>query len=1245
MKRRFCKWMSVILAMLQITLALGAFPVAAKTVDELVSAGTGNSGWKALSVLDFATDTTTGAWGADKSGNLGTISNGALPLWDSSKAATGNDFMTLDLRSSAVSNTVVWSVTYNVSSTARPIEMSLISAGTRIGIVTVKNDKIQWATDSSGRTKDYSVTASDSDHTLTVIADTQDNSAVLWLDGKKLGDEVPFRTIPAHYENLDMFRIGAAAASAGGTTAPLIKKLSLYDTGATGPLYVTEGAEMETFSSTGRASTYATWTDRNTSGTDKTISYVEKSTGSGDYALKLYTKDDSYSSAPFCDVDIPDITGKGYFEFEFMMDDMPRNVDGRKWVEILHPMGNSDLYNIRVNNEGVLYGTGYSNGDVTLATGLTSDVWYRLTFEINMSTDTADVKLEKADGTGTAQTYAGLPARNADSTLKVYRLGTANKGYNNSLLYDNLTFSKGTDATAYGMMLLRSTNSNIKVSNAYTTSNPKISGCSATSTVADLLSAVVCDTANTTISVATSEGVAMESNERIKGNEIVTVKHNTTDRARTYTVETPVQPVNFYSLEVAGRQYAGSSKILLPGSATVWASVINSTSAEATYYIKGGVEGSESAAQAVTVPASSTKRVKLTGTYTIPDNTTDSAFNLKLYSDAACANLIGDSSIDIATSTVTSMPNIFGDHMVLQRGTEVNIYGLAPTGTAVTAKFGNGQAVTGTAANGEFLVKLPAMQASNVGQTLTVTAGDKTFTYNDVLVGDVFYGSGQSNMVQYYNGGYNDGQQAENAAARAWLEERANWDNVRYHQVSVNVNPAVSVSASNEPWYKVGKEDGEGVKSYANMSSVLYSVADALRGLNIAELDKNVPIAVVRCAVGGSKMSSWVDTDYIEDNKDLAPSYYGYFENGTTFAESGKNYRVTDIYYAMVRPLIPFTFKAAIWYQGESDTDLYGANSVSENPYADAANNMIAMMREKMGYELPYFIVQLPGYGQRDWSRIRLQQWEMYNPENKVYVAVTNDSGEKFGEYSGTENGVHPQDKRVVGDRLARLMAKYLYGEANIPYEAPNHKAADVLSDGSVSVTFNAVNDGVHGKLINRGDLSGFALSEDGSHWTAATATLAADGLSINVKADGITKPKYVSYAGIETASSAPFTYSYPVKGFATAYDTDADSSVDTYLALAPFKEEVTYIRTDDSLSETQFSCKMTFGEIVPKGKAVAIIAFYNEGGKLLKAASADITVSKGVQTVTIPVEAPAYNRYEVFVWSDMTTLKPVIKN
>lgn len=188
------------------------------------------------------------------------------------------------------------------------------------------------------------------------------------------------------------------------------------------------------------------------------------------------------------------------------------------------------------------------------------------------------------------------------------------------------------------------------------------------------------------------------------------------------------------------------------------------------------------------------------------------------------------------------------------------------------------------------------------------------------MVGDVIYGSGQSNMVQYYNGGYNEGQLAENASAREWLESRANWDNVRYYQAKINVDPAASVSASEEPWWKVGKTDDKenGVMSYANMSSVLYSVADALRGLQIEKLDSDVPIAVVRCAVGGSKLSSWVDTDFIEANKDIAPNYYEYFENAAEFSENGQKYGVTDVYYAMVRSLIPFTFKAAIWYQGES---------------------------------------------------------------------------------------------------------------------------------------------------------------------------------------------------------------------------------------------------------------------------------------------------------------------------------------
>ena len=1250
MKKTFCKSMSVILAMLQIILLFAGISVSAASADDLAAAGEGNPGWKTLSELDFASDSTIGSWIADTSGNIGTVSDGALPLWDSSKPATNKDFMTLTLKS-AVSNTVLWSVTYNVKSTARPIEMSVISGGTRIGIATLENAKIKWDL-GSGRTKDFSVTPTDNDRKLTVIVNTRDNSAALLLDGAKLG-EAPFRTFPTHYENLAMFRIGAAGE---GSVSPVLKAMSIYDTGSEAPLQTSEGAVMETFGADGPKDTLSqvTWTDRHHTqyGQLGSITYEEKS--AGDYMMNVSSRDSSIANLVFMQaVTAEKLQGENVcFGFDFKVTSLPIYYGGAyRNTRLLTASGDKDIMDIDFKTDGNLYAVtskdAEGNEAPMIASGLEKNVWYSFSVTANTVTHTFGTRLARTDGTGAAQEKSGLTFRANGSYLKAFKFPT--EKLQGTMYIDNVFFSKGKDTTSYGLMLLRSKSSDIKVDNAFLSSNPKIYGVSANSTVGELLSALTCDTKDAVISITDKDGGELSETEKIQGFEKVTVSHEKIAESRVYTVETPVQPINFYSLEVAGRQYAGSGSILLPGEATVWAAVTNSAASEATYYVRGTVGSCAPPAQKITVPANSTKRVKLTGKYIVPDLTTDGVFSLKLYSDEACQTLAGENSIAIATSTVTSMPNIFGSNMVLQRGGEVNIYGLAPTGTAVTAKLGSGSAVSGTAENGEFLVKLPAMQANNVGQTLTVRAGDKTFSFENVLVGDVIYGSGQSNMVQYYNGGYNEGQLAENASAREWLESRANWDNVRYYQAKINVDPAASVSVSEEPWWKVGKTDDKenGVMSYANMSSVLYSVADALRGLQIEKLDSDVPIAVVRCAVGGSKLSSWVDTDFIEANKDIAPNYYEYFENAAEFSENGQKYGVTDVYYAMVRSLIPFTFKAAIWYQGESDTDLYKENGASKMPYTDAANNMIAMMREKMGYELPYFIVQLPGYGQRDWSDIRLQQWEMYNPENKVYVAVTNDSGEKFGEYTGTENGVHPQDKRVVGDRLARLMAKYLYDETDIPYEAPNYKAADVSADGSVKVTFNAVNDGLHGKLVSRGsdsELAGFALSEDGLNWTAAAATITADGLGINVMADGITKPKYVSYAGIETAKNAPFTYSYPIKGAATAYDTDNDGVADAWLPVAPFKEEVSYIRTDDSFTETEYSCKMTFGKAVEKGGAKAIIAFYDNGG-LVKTAAADITVSKGVQTVKIPVEKPAsYDRYEVFVWSNSAQLKPLVK-
>ena len=107
---------------------------------------------------------------------------------------------------------------------------------------------------------------------------------------------------------------------------------------------------------------------------------------------------------------------------------------------------------------------------------------------------------------------------------------------------------------------------------------------SANSTVGELLSALTCDTKDAVISITDKDGGELSETEKIQGLEKVTVSHEKIAESRVYTVETPVQPINFYSLEVAGRQYAGSGSILLPGEATVWAAVTNSAASEATYY-------------------------------------------------------------------------------------------------------------------------------------------------------------------------------------------------------------------------------------------------------------------------------------------------------------------------------------------------------------------------------------------------------------------------------------------------------------------------------------------------------------------------------------------------------------------------------------------------------------------------------------------------------------------------------------
>ncbi len=433
---------------------------------------------------------------------------------------------------------------------------------------------------------------------------------------------------------------------------------------------------------------------------------------------------------------------------------------------------------------------------------------------------------------------------------------------------------------------------------------------------------------------------------------------------------------------------------------------------------------------------------------------------------------------------------VYGDNMILQRNKPINISGTAPTGTTVTVSFA-GKETSAVAEGNRFTVMLPAEEGSFENRTLTITAeGDgfsETKTINNVQVGDVYYASGQSNMDwQMSNTNYGD---------------QTIPDNVRYMKVAYTITAGERVDRHNatggaitEEW----KELNDSTKG--GCSAVMFFTAQKLRNEGV-----DVPIGIVDCSLGGTSISRWVGEDvYLNEpgyiSEGFRDEYYG--------EDPADGRRVGCLYYNMFKSVSTFTYKGAVWYQGEHD---YGRE------YEKLLEPMINSYRELPGWEdVPWFIIQLPGHTSV-FRSIRYRQdyavQQLGGEANGIYEIITSDTGDRIGE---TNPNIHPSNKDVVGDRIARMMLAKLYGVDDIPYSGPRYKGM-TISGNTVTLTFDYVNDGVHGGLCSMnedGSLPEFELApasgSGAGTFVPATAKIVGD--TVELTAEGVDNPAYVRY-------------------------------------------------------------------------------------------------------------------------------------
>lgn len=419
------------------------------------------------------------------------------------------------------------------------------------------------------------------------------------------------------------------------------------------------------------------------------------------------------------------------------------------------------------------------------------------------------------------------------------------------------------------------------------------------------------------------------------------------------------------------------------------------------------------------------------------------------------------------------LPKLFSDHMVIQQGQPTVVWGWAEAGEKVSVKFAEATADATADSNGKWMVKLAAPSAGGPHE-LTV-AGKNTIKLTDVLVGEVWICSGQSNMEWTV-------QMSQNAK-----EEIAAGNHPRIRHIKVQHTPAEKPldDLTTNGWQVASPE------TVANFTAVGYFFAKNLQ----EALD--VPIGLIGTNWGGTRIEPWTPPEgfkQVPALKEIADSldkYPAKNKDGNINHQSP-----LALYNGMIHPIVPFAVRGAIWYQGES-------NNGEGMLYADKMKALISGWRKVWGREdLPFYYVQLAPfkYGGDPTSLAGI--WEAQAAALSIPntgMAVTVDIGDVAD--------IHPRNKQDVGRRLALWALAKTYGK-ELVYSGPLYDSHKI--DGNkVRIEFKHTGGGLvarDGKPLSHFEIAG----EDGK-FVPATATI--EGAAVVVHSDQVQKPTAVRYA------------------------------------------------------------------------------------------------------------------------------------
>lgn len=428
------------------------------------------------------------------------------------------------------------------------------------------------------------------------------------------------------------------------------------------------------------------------------------------------------------------------------------------------------------------------------------------------------------------------------------------------------------------------------------------------------------------------------------------------------------------------------------------------------------------------------------------------------------------------------LPDIISDNAVLQQNTKARLWGWTKPGRKVTVTPSwDGRKYTAKADSrtGRWDVDVDTPEASFTPWTVTFDDGDSPKSISNVLIGEVWFCTGQSNMEMPLRG---FGIQPIEGAAEA-IAYSGKYPHIRMANVPKRQEYEVQDRAE-------GKWNVSSPAKAAEFSALAYFFARSLSDII------NTPVGIINCAYGGSKLESWLP-------KEMLDTYPGYDMEAERKGEKTVDpwHRIGVLYNGMLNPLIGYTVKGFLWNQGESNVGLH-------NEYPSHQKDLVEMLRDKWGNpDLPFYFVEMPpwSYGNPEGdhaARFRECQHLATSIIPNSGIVCTTDLV-----YPHELEDVHASQKKPIGERLAFLAAARTYGVEGIHAQYPTYKDVDLQGDKAV-LTFN----NVYGGLNPNRNIEGFEVAGEDRVFHPAKAVEDWDKFTITVSSPEVSDIKAVRY-------------------------------------------------------------------------------------------------------------------------------------